>query len=650
MDNRLRKKFGKQLKKCRKESGLRQQDIANVLYKSASVISRLEKGYKDIAIPNTRGMDDLLEMMRDKVSKAELEYLKECWKEALDSRSLRTPADSNAPLANFIDRSLKDARLDQSEHTAMEEDIHSIVRLWLRYLTTKEDFDEESRVTFEQAAKVYKELINEKVGKLGSALELRLRLERVRHLRYMGQSDEALDDLDKALIIAEKLKDRDPDLYVQVLIELGNIYRHLYLVKWPIAKGYYEKASEFLDKYPTQQTIWQATIERKIAGLHLFIGDPIAAMSNIKESHKAVDLTGHKDDERKILQHEAWAVSLLAELDKALELQRDALKIAQDLYRQDKIHTKEMAKSHRYMGDICRMCGLYEKAEGHYKKALSFIEITRENMKMPPGEFNEGEKFITGMVKLGLGAVYAKNWDEDLEMRREATENINESVDLNKSLRRPFAIGLSYSKQGKLSLLRKEFDTARQKFTRADHRFQMAGTAFFEKRGDKIITGNPYYLTALAVNWAKVEFMAGKYADSRKEALKVIDRPRDFEFPRHRLRAQLWLAKTNLFDKNPPADQKEEHEPLNLYFDSVKSALKLSFYLLCDIITMIDEQIKDLYLSDKDGERALNLWESIQGWPLVQLEKSAEPPMAEEKIGKLRDWLKKDFGQKSSTW
>lgn len=561
--------FGSYLRDCRERASMLQRELADLWTKSPALISKIENDRPDAAIPTEKDIErlglHLLSTSEGNVTEDDIAYLAELRKMALETRkTVRQRADEYKIDSYFI-RRIDDVWgkiATSSGQDALLEDIDLLVDLWSKYQNLLDTFME-SRLTFRSAADNMEELIRKKDRQLARRLEIRLRLERGRFLRYMGDFVGSDRELKETLAIFDKrrlwdVEEVDLDIKGRAYIELGDLYRRQGVEKWGTAEEYYNEARELLVNEGHGSPLDHPRIERKLASLSLFGGRPEEVIEALEDclvyvrnsmEHNENLRYWSPDAEVKTLQHLAWAYSMYdRHLDRALDYQRTALRQSGEFERPP----KDMAKTHRFLGDIFLLCGQYTYAKEQYDKAMSMIDESRRRMLRRE---EETEKLISGMVKLGLGTVEMR----DPGSRGIAREYLIDSLYIHEDLQEAFAIGLSHLRLGELHLLNGEPDPAQDQFNSAEVFFRKAGNTEVEIATEKR-TGNPYYMAALELCRGELELHFGSCAKSRThiDAAKTWSQWRgkgEISFLGHYTSALLLQARVELSIRNPNFDK-----------------------------------------------------------------------------------------------
>ena len=579
------KSFHEQFRHCRSLSGLTQREVGRAINKSGSTINKLEAGGK-VAVPDLTDTDLLIDLFRRKgVPEDELVKFKTSWEIAYGARRVSPTLDVS--VVNVVGKVSEE--LIPQEQDALINDIKKISNLWLTFHRINEDFDS-SELSFSETEEKLTEIIDDIEN--GLILKASALFRRGVQRRYQGKNRQAERDFLDALFIIEYIRNVDPRFHIQVRIETGDHYRRMEAKERLKAKKHYSKAREIYTTLNDEKG--QSIINLREASLSLGAGNPREDLGLCKKSLDFSRRNGERGIERKALEYLAWAYSMLGHLDEALSMQQEACEITMDLG----LHAKEVAKSLRYLGDFYQQCGLIEEAEKAYLDADMFIRKTREKIE-DPGE--EKEIILSGWVLLGLAGVYMKK----PENRDDAYKCVNESLDIARELEDPVLIGLSYTKEGELYLEDERVNKAWKSFEDARYYFERSGIS--ETGSQK--NHNPYYISSLEMNLARLEFISKNNSEAREFLSSVIENAERFGFTEYLVRAKLFLAKINLFSPDHCLE-----EPHQLYTDAVIEAIPCGVYLLTNVLTAIKLDLFQLRKRDKD--QALTLSNRIlDNWP-----------------------------------
>ena len=387
-------------------------------------------------------------------------------------------------------------------------------------------------------------------------LHLKLLVSSADARRLQGELISAIEILKEAEKIARSLKEEGLDELANLLKLRGNIYRRL--SKWKEAKNDFNDSIQAFREYEYYANLKQdsvlANLERKLAGTHLFEGQPKDAIMHITRSITIYDELSDERGKIQGLQHHAWAVALLGFLDKALNIHKRIVKN----FDVSKTHPITLAKSYRYLGDSYRMCGMPEKAISEYEKAISHLD------KFFKGKSEDKDVLVYGTIDLGIGASYRA-----LKNLNEAEKHLNQSIKLHMKMGARYYEALSRRELGKLMSDIGDFDRAKSEFDKAQNIFSDLE--------------NSYYLAGISRDFADLEYKRKKFPEARAYATKAINQANEFEFLSRLVTAQLSMAKINFASP-------DKLNPFELYISALQNALDIDPYLTYEILCYISGQ------------------------------------------------------------
>ena len=495
------KYFGYYLKDCRTslKPKVTQRQIADLFPKDPSVISKWESENesqrREVGFPTPLEKGILVDFFRkQRVSEDKIANLDLSWKEEFKQGLNLIELPEDELFAADLMKTIQG--LPQQLAISVKQNITSIVHISDRFAQTVRQFDQ-GKLPFVWAEEVYSELLEES----DHVFELEMAqfyLKRAMMRRFMGNIKDALSDFDDSYAILKRQPDPNADLLRTLLIEYADCLSRINATHYPQALEFYNEVQKFNPKDPR--------MERRIARIYIFSGNPEAALKHCQASLDIAVRNGKKEDERKALEHIAWALSLLGRLDQALAIQINALSMAEKMDHTD----KELAKSHRYLGDYYLLCGDLKSAEENFRRASQYISSSRSKMK--DGEVEE-EKLLRGPLLLGLATAYLS----DPQKISEAERLLGISIDISKELEDISTYGIAQMRLGQIYLEKGRLDLADEQFQAAEKKFEQSGLTAI---GDKQFC-NPYLIAELDLQKAKLQVALNhseKALDYYKEA------------------------------------------------------------------------------------------------------------------------------------
>lgn len=565
-------KFGKQLKFCRTkvEEKIYQRDLAEIIHKDPSVISKLEsqnpKVFTEVAPLNFVELTAITKFFRDRnVPESEIENLKEIWKKEPGNGSRTT---------EFTDQLLISLQqliggFEHPESDAIREEISNIVYFWREYKRVTENFSS-GKFEFWQAEAELNKLLDDSTFRGGARLTARLLLHRGIYRGYQGRVGKAETDFRDALSSLESIGGSDPIIQANLWIELGDLYRRQDAKNWKQAIEFYEAAGKILE--PFRGEVVNSIIKRKISSVYSYAGQPREALNASNESLKISRKSSDREAERKALEHKAWALSFLGNLDEAIELQLEAHAIGV----QQNVHPKELAKSYRYLGDYYSHVGRYNEALLNYESAKSEITKTRKGM-VDTG--TEKEKVLRGWLLLGIGYAMMQLGGKKVEAQKILGESLDISIDLEDTV----AIGLCHLRLGELYVIDDTLEKASRQFGLAKEAFKASGlTSMYDSEFT-----NPYHMTNYYLGMAEIKYKSY----NKQEALEHVDEAKKMAqengYAVQEIEAYLKLAKFSISNSSIDIE-----EFFLLYDSAVKKASNSSILLLPNVLRKIHFQIR----------------------------------------------------------
>ena len=515
--------IGKLLYECRKgaEGGkITLKDVASAINRDISYISKVENNKIK---PNFTRLETtkLAQLFRDNlVPGSKVEEFEQASQSARIGGNGKV-ADEESDVLQTIYSTLQEIDRDESEKRGYIKELETRNNVWHGVHQAIVDFDtgkhsfEETAQTLERLDKMERDSANN--------IKARILLQSSRMLRYLAKAQLAETKLSEAIDLARE--GGDEILRAESLKERGDLYRRSNQEKLDSALEDYQEAYAIYDR--RKDDYGKTSLDIRIASVLLTAGNPRDALPKCERSLKNARI--RRDDylERKSLEYRAWAVSMLGDLDDAVDLQLEAHKIA--------IKTNqppELAKSFTYLAGFYHLCGKLDEAKNAFLNADDNIRKLLNKMR---DSSQPQELFIRGSIYLGLGAVEIHK-QNNLSLARKHLEN---SISIADQLHDQLNKGRALKLMGDLALIDDDKDEARKYFNGARSLFKKSGL----ERNDGYSRWNPYYLSSLELSCAELEYRVGNYEESLKLVGQIQKIALDFGFQEELVRSQLWEAR-----------------------------------------------------------------------------------------------------------
>jgi tetratricopeptide (TPR) repeat protein len=567
------KSVGTLLRDCRRDakpSKIAQKQIADILQKDISYISKVEKGEIEPTISGTE-TEKLAQLFREnKVADVKIqEFIQACESARITGG---VTSDKDSDILKIIYTTLQE--LDESEKQAYRKELRDRNDVWHGLNQIMRKF-RDNKVTFGEAEEAFQRLDKIEENSV-SSLRARLQLESSRIFRYQGKIRSATTNFSHALELAKKAG--DDILLADALKERGDFYRRSKQEILNSALEDYEKVYEIYENRYNEAG--KANAQIRIASILLTSGllkyNNHDAIKLCEESLKYAQI--RRDDylERKSLEYKAWALSMKGFLDQSLELQHTAHEIAV----KSNGEPKELAKSATYMAGFYLSCGLLDEAEKWFNEADNHVK----QMFSGRGESDEEKEiFIRALIYLGLGTVKTQRLSERIEARSFLERSLEYAYQSNDSL----TLGKVFRQLGQLDMIEGALPIAREKFEAAKSSFEKSGLNNF---------GNPYQLSSLYFSLIELEYRSKNYARATSILKEIEALASRFEYHEYLIRQRLWnallLAITNL--------KANGNKIIDLCFSAINEAIATDPYILRNSLNTITSDIEKLY---KEGQQ-----------------------------------------------
>ncbi len=519
MTDTAKQEFAELLRKYRRQAGFKSlQDFATAVSVERTTIWRAEnKDLEKVPPPDT------FLRMKEELSKGdprgrpctekELEQLDEAWQRARQAGGERNRV-SNDPTLQTVVSALDAWPGSSAERAAIVDELRFVAGNWLSFRSAVNELSKGGMYPF--ARETLERLRTRVDGQ--PRLKMRVLDELAYARRYFGETKAAIDEeLSEALTIARQLDPSELEEHASILISMGDFHRRLGELADAFAR--YEQSTSVFKRIPEEHLRWRgiATVDRKLASIWLFRGEPSKAAEQCRRSLQLCRELGDLDGLRKGEQHLAWALALLGSYAQALELHRGVLtRIETETAKPTPL--TDVAKAKRYFADVLRMSGQYDEALSAYLEALDDLREYRRYSDSSP---IEEETLVRGPILLGQGQTYAR-----MGRLQEASAMLAESERANAD--DPFFLAQTHVELGRLATETGNYEQAARRFDRAASLFGRSG--------------NVYYQAAIQVNRAELEYRTGEPAGVRRWAQEVTQHTTDNNIKVHRIRAHVWLA------------------------------------------------------------------------------------------------------------
>jgi len=576
--------IGKLLKVCRKEAQLKKitlNDVASVINRDISYISKVENNKIK---PNFNRMETakLAQLFRDNlVPESNIEEFEQACQSARIGGKGKV-ADEESDVLQMIYSTLQEIDRNESEKRGYIKELEIRNNVWHGIHQAIVNFDS-GKYTFNETAETL-ERLDKMESDSGNNIRARILLETSRMLRYLAKVELAETKLSQAVELARE--SGDEILWAESLKERGDLYRRSNQDKLNSALDDYQKAYEIHEK--RKDEYGKAFLEIRIASILLTAGNPRDALPKCERSLKYAQISRDEYLERKSLEYKAWALSMLGDLDTAVNLQLKAHMITVKTNQ-----PPELAKSLTYLAGFYFLCRKLDEAKTSFLNADENIKKLLSNMR-DSGQAQE--LFIRGSIFLGLGSVEIQK-QNNLNLARKYLEN---SIAMTDQLRDQLNKGRALKSLGDLALLDSDIEGARACFTGARSLFQKSGL----ERDDHYSKWNPYYLSSLNLSCAELEFKLGNHEESLGLAEQARKIAIDFGFEEQLLRSQLWEAKLILTKDSEP----NQDRIIELCSTAIKNAiakgyslLKISFETTKTILNIANEKSTKIAIQIADA-------------------------------------------------
>ena len=501
--------FAQLLRECLKRAELKQIDLAGEIDMSRSIISRTADPDL-IYLASYENFQRIVEALKERPgnSQIQLEELEQAYFSALNPKK---EISSGVPphLINRLSQSLSRWPAETEEGGGIIKDIETTLSLWTLYDYAKNELDNGDPF---RAKHSLVDILSQSGDRILLTV-LALQDLAVCQRALNEGMETVLGNLNKALRMAKRHLQEIPSSTIGDLhTTKGDIHRRngelrLSMNEYALASSFYAKIPDINERMKTL-----ARIDRKMAGLNLYMGKPKVAevllYPSMRRSKKSNDISGIK----KAQQHLAWARALQGYYDEALSIHKEHNSGFQVTTQRDYL---ELAKSQSYYGEILRMCGNYQEAQKIFQFSLDNLSNYAETI------LEEKESLIKGPIYVGLGQTLIA-----LKRSEEANKILTDSLVINKYA--PYFLARTHIALGKLNML---VDSVKA----ATH-FQAADNLFSD-------LGNDYYVATILINRAQLEFYEKRYDEAHKWAREALKYSKENEgYTVHEIRANLWLG------------------------------------------------------------------------------------------------------------
>lgn len=510
--------FANLLKACREKSGLNISELASMIHRSRSLISRAQN--PDHAyIPPPDVFDKISSVLKEYECPADLlAQLEETWMNCRQENNKNMGEKTlNPSLHQDIEDLLYRYRDDQNTQNAFGDSVQVLIAAYRdMHLADGQmndglhDFAKDGLETLLISLEpTFTEVINR--------IKIRVLLRLALAYRYLGKGEEALkNELTEAIELVRVIGAKEREIHANLLLSKGNFQRRLGHLESAIDT--YELAGTNFGLLPdwNSRRLGLAKIQRKIGGTLLFRGEALLAEEHLRRSIRICEELRNEKERLKGEQHRAWALSLLGHYDQAMQIHLEVLEELISL----NTSPVNIAKAKRYYADTLRMCREFDLAITIYNEA-------RQDFRSYTGPLTSEEgKLLRGPILLGLGQTYRQ-----IGRYLESESNLLRSEDVNQD--DPFFLARTHNELGKLALQRNDFEKAVSYFNKALQ-------SFSEQK-------NSYYITALRINLSELYYSMGKYDDAIKIAEDSLENTRGNDNLRvHRMRCFLLLGHIKL--------------------------------------------------------------------------------------------------------
>lgn len=571
--------IGRLLYECRKGAEVKKitlSDVASTINRDISYISKVENNKIK---PNftRRETTKLAQLFRDNlVPESKVEEFEQAYQLARIGGNGKA-ADEESDVLQMIYSTLQEIDGDESKKRGYIKELETRNNVWHGVHQAIVNFDsgkhsfEETAATLERLDKMERDSANN--------IKARILLQTSRMLRYLAKAQLAETKLSEAIELAKE--SGDEILRAESLKERGDLYRRSNQEKLNSALEDYQEAYAIYDK--RKDDYGKTSLDIRIASVLLTAGNPRDALPRCERSLKNAHIRRDEYLERKSLEYKAWAISMLGNLDNAVDLQLEAHKITSKTNQ-----PPELAKSFTYLAGYYYLCGKLDEAKNTFLNADDNIKKLLNKMRDSSQQQDSSqpqELFIRGSIYLGLGAVEIRK-KNNLNLARKHLEN---SIAIADQIQDQLNKGRALKLMGDLALIDDNKDDAREYFDGARLLFMKSGL----ERKDSYSKWNPYYLSSLELSYAELEYGVGNYEESLKLAEQIQKIALDFGFQEQLVRSQLWEARL-LLAKDSDSNQDRIIGLCSTAIENAvpkgRSILKIAFETINSILNIANEE------------------------------------------------------------
>lgn len=469
---------GALLRQLREEHGMTLMELALLVGRSHSLLSKLER---ERVKPNIDLVERILRIYASRgATTSKLDRVR------LSIGTKHGPSDEFVQRLNLP---IETSKLTDLDKQILVNNIRQFTQVWEDYFLVQSELIDGNW----NDAKLRLKDATYSLEHLTDNLKARFYESQARVLRYEGNTNTSLSFLEAAQQAYESLGEIESESLARVLLAAGDILRR---------KGSYNRAS---DKYSEalqlsvnkRLFVYEVMANRKLAGLAVFMGKPGQALNYVRSSVKEAKKISYLDGLWRGFQIEAWALMFLGRWDEAISLKEESLRIVLDL----EAHPLDLAKSYRYIADGHLMLGNLTLASSFYLKAEKAISVLVGANQLAD------ETLFSISLHLGKGRLELerKNYGTAEKCFRDCLRASYNSGD-------EFRRGLAHMYLGRLRFEMHNYPEARIQLNRAIEVFDDGGSA-----------PNFYYLCESLVFAGLVMFGDGNL-DAAREALRRASR------------------------------------------------------------------------------------------------------------------------------
>lgn len=445
--------FGPLLRKFRQEAKLTQQELAQMIHVTGSMISRLET---ELSPPSLSIVQAIITALATKdLPRIELDQMREV---AGFSQSI-----SDAPVADPIIPLINQEfeKLRPEYRKLLSADLLGRIEIAQSYFSAEIAMEQRKLRLAEKILSSLVDLLERRTA----PWYLRIDESKGRCLYGTGDYAVAVLHYDSALWRARQLDDLSKE--AEILIQQGDAQRRRGGAYWNVAHQCYSEAEKIFQNLNNHVRV--AHCLRKIAGVYLFQGLPNDALALCE---KSLTICREEGDDRgiyKALQHMTWAFDMLGRWREATELCEEAFSIV----RRVTSDVWELVAALRYLGDAYRIerqvkftgngyhiTRRIEEAEKTYKEVLNILhEHGKEEIR---------EKLDSNLARLGLGKIYLKQPGREHEAKLFLNEGLRDYLELGED----FRVFDFLSEQGSLLLKLGSLEEAEMRLQTASNHFK----------------------------------------------------------------------------------------------------------------------------------------------------------------------------------